>query len=149
MPTLEQQKRNRDIWAKALESGKFKQIDGELGTARGGMCCLGVGCYVLNVPYTPDDAFPPVEFAQLVGLPYEPDYIGDGIEGTFKGGNLVECNDTLKLSFPEIAKIIRTEPTLWEESDFHQAGLATAAAAQAELDALDNPAEIEDDKIGI
>lgn len=137
--TLEEQKRNREVWAKALESGKFKQTKGKLGSPDEGMCCLGVGCFVLGVKYNPDDSFPPVEFAKLVGLPYDEDYVHDNmIEGNFEGGNsLVVLNDEYALPFPHIANVIRTEETLWMESDYHQALMEEAKGIADEMREID------------
>lgn len=138
MPTLAEQKKNREIWAKALESGEFNQAQARLGNPQHGMCCLGVGCHVLGVDYNPDDAFPPAEFARLVGLPSDEIYVNGQIEGAYEGGRtLVEDNDEHQLTFPEIAKVIRTEPSLWEESDYHQAGMSELDASEAENRKLD------------
>ncbi len=37
---------NRQAWAKALRSGAYQQIHGQLESAAG-HCCLGVGCEVM------------------------------------------------------------------------------------------------------
>jgi len=135
----EEQKRNRETWAKALDSGKFKQTNGELGTLEAGMCCLGVGCFVLGVKFNYDDSFPPVEFAQLVGLPYDEDYIHENqIDGVYEGGSLVTDNDEYKLTFPEIAHVIRNVKSLWVESDYHQSGMLEAKKQAEEMLALDD-----------
>ena len=39
-------KYRRELWIKALESGKYRQGDHELGGPQIGYCCLGVACVV-------------------------------------------------------------------------------------------------------
>lgn len=120
-----EQLKNREIWATALESGKFEQAGGSLGSLSAGMCCLGVGCFVLGIPFDPTDSFPPPEFCKKVGLPHD-DGLYAELDGTYDGGSLVNDNDERKLSFPEIAQVIKTNETLWAGSAYQDAVEAQA-----------------------
>lgn len=131
MPATEEQLKNRRIWIAALESGKFKQGTGELGSPEDGLCCLGVGCFVLGLKYDPEASYPTEAFCRKVGLPFD-DALGIEREGQYCGGTLVNDNDEKKLSFPEIAKIIATEETLWVESDYQEGILQDALAVERE-----------------
>lgn len=130
MSTPAEQAMNRLIWSAALRSGQFKQTKEKLGDLEQGMCCLGVGCHVLGVEYNPEDAFPPKEFCDKVGLLVLAEHDVE-INGEFDGGSLVHLNDVDELSFPEISLVIETNPSLWEDSDFQQ---ARVAAHEAELE---------------
>ena len=83
-------------WLKALRSGEYNQIEGEL-RSRKGHCCLGVLCDVLD-PSRWDD------------------YDYDGLDVEFEGAllaetgltnehhtELIEMNDTKLMSFKQIA----------------------------------------------
>lgn len=129
MEPTNEQLNNRRIWIEALESDKLPQGQGSLGDANVGFCCLGLGCYVLGVKYDPSDSFPPKAFCDKVGLPYDEELLGTDLDAQYVGGNLVNDNDARLLSFPYIAQIIKTTPSLWKESDFQQARLAEEQAA--------------------
>lgn len=76
-------RQQRDKWAEELESGKWKQGTGAL-REKDKYCCLGVLFYGLNVK------------PGLVGHP--------------AWSRFVHMNDAEKLSFPEIAKHVRSLP---------------------------------------
>lgn len=130
----EEQSNNRRIWSAALKSGKFKQTKEKLGDLEQGMCCLGVGCYVLGVKFDPEHAFPPEEFCKKVGLVVIDD---SEINGEFDGGSLVNLNDVEDMPFPEIAVIIDTNASLWEGSDYQESRLAAYEEEKRQWAALD------------
>lgn len=105
-------KEARELWAQALESGKYKQGTGQLAVETdGGLlhCCLGVACEVametgVLATYDPDDgdlaAYSSVQ--ERLGLRHDDGFYGED-------DSLVKDNDTGG-TFPEIAAIIRAEP---------------------------------------
>lgn len=131
MPKLAEQALNRLIWTAALRSGRFEQTKERLGSLEDGMCCLGVGCHVLGIPFDPSDSFPPEEFCKKVGLGYVE---FAEINGEYDGGSLVNLNDVEEKTFPEISLIIENTPSLWEGSDFQEGRLAEHEAEQAAWD---------------
>jgi hypothetical protein len=108
-------------WAAALESGEFEQ-GREALNSNGQFCCLGVACEVAireGVPlekkehslYTvyydgERDMLPPSVQAWLS--------LADSA-GAYAGGRLIEDNDDRRLTFKEIAEIIRTEDSLYAD----------------------------------
>lgn len=122
-------KKYKEKWIDALESGEYKQIKGRLRSSYG-YCCLGVLCDVVKDeigfgwtthPYLAEvfsssdglvqvDGLPPQEVLDLVGLfPYaEHD---QGIPITYNGqpASLARANDEFSLTFTEIAQIIREQ----------------------------------------
>lgn len=98
-------------WAKALESGRYKQTIESLQDSNGN-CCLGVLCRISRKgKFINNDAF--LEFGlngdsqSNVLIPGVMRWAGISTEiGEFAGTSLADLNDTGK-SFKEIAKIIR------------------------------------------
>lgn len=135
----ETQVRNRRIWTAALRSGKFTQTREKLGDVEGGMCCLGVGCYVLGIPYNPIDAFPPKAFVDAVGLGIVDSVDETDFNGEFAEGSLVNLNDVEGMSFPEIATVIDNNPSLWAGSDYQEARIAAYEEEKEEWGALHDP----------
>lgn len=110
-------------WAKALESGKYKQATSGLRIGEG-YCCLGVLCKIAgkrfykidtagsNYYYTTDTVyhsyernFVPTDVMELTGLKS-----GAGVYPTDKKGiqnSLARLNDYLKYDFTQIAQVIR------------------------------------------
>ncbi len=114
-------------WLEALESGNYKQGRGCLNGPNG-FCCLGVLCEVMGLEHEPiagvdgpmahykyegshSGGYVPLAAVPATGL--------NGSAGSFKqavlhGGLAWDCltslNDTVGLSFPEIAAYIRHDP---------------------------------------
>lgn len=107
-------------WAKALESGKYKQADGYLRTPAGDYCCLGVLCDLVGeevglkrgavrgfvkdgMPY---NATLPSFVSRFVGMKSS-----DGLLSAYgrakKAVSLSGLNDIKSLSFNQIARVIR------------------------------------------
>lgn len=89
-------------WAKALESGKYRQGNGEL-YFDGKYCCLGVLCKIngVNMPTgSIMSDYPKV--MKLVSFK-----TGDGELPKSEGITLVGLNDSGDYSFKKIAKVIR------------------------------------------
>lgn len=108
-------------WAKALESGEYKQTKGALRKGDGA-CCLGVLCnlHAIEHPdfaatqkkktfYAEEDAISPNVVCLWAGLNNGNPLVDEGKYGC---GSLAELNDKGNLTFPEIAKIIRKH---WKE----------------------------------
>lgn len=115
-------KEARELWAQALESGKYKQGTGCLTTVMGDEeedCCLGVACklaiehdvideYAYLAPNL--ECYPAVW--QWLGLrDYEGSYWSNGgPHGARTGSSLVVDNDSCGATFQQIAATIRAEP---------------------------------------
>jgi len=124
---------NRKVWVKALRSGTFKKGLGELGSAKNGYCCLGVGAKVTGTKFNPGHSHSQV-FSDRVGLredngqfvltkklikiiaPYG-DVANGNVPGSFAryhvagdGSSLVELNDCILVPFDVIGDIIESEP---------------------------------------
>ena len=92
-------------WIEALESGEYKQGRNKLRTETTNgneFCCLGVACEVMekngvHTDYEKYTAVPPLKVIQLLGL-----------KPTSRPmTSLVEWNDSERLTFKEIAEILR------------------------------------------
>ena len=108
-------------WAKALESGEYKQAKGALRKS-GGFCCLGVLCnlHAQEHPeiaeqqkdkgsYLGQSGFLPKEVMEWVRMGSNDGALPQQISGHW---HLTGLNDGAKLTFPEIAKVIRKH---WKE----------------------------------
>lgn len=109
-------------WVAALRSGEFKQGRYSLRTGDDKYCCLGVGCElaarsgVIDPPtrnYTQDNyvygnsnGFLPAEVQKHLGMSSP---AGSYNLGDRKCG-LYDDNDTILMTFAEIADIIESEP---------------------------------------
>lgn len=107
-------------WAKALESGEYKKTTGML-RRDGGWCCLGVLCNLhaqehpeiaatqkTKGKYLGERASAPDEVCDWAGISHSQGRLEEKIiidNSPYK--YLAEINDATKLTFPEIAKIIR------------------------------------------
>ena len=117
-------------WLEALESGNYKQADGELWSKPGdAYCCLGVAAKLAGLAWVETEnhygfafgsggnqdvanGFLPNGFAETIGL--------RGIRGEFAQAirpnpiacvaNLSELNDHMKWPFAQIAAYIRHDP---------------------------------------
>jgi hypothetical protein len=107
---------NQERWLAELESGKWKQGRGQLGDKHG-YCCLGVACEAL-IPDGKQDyhgAFQwfdhggvaPNELVAKLAL-----YSKDG-RSRDACNSLISMNDSDQKSFPEIAAIIRSDPSIY------------------------------------
>jgi len=119
-------------WLEALESGKFEQGRGQLKDGKR-FCCLGVLCELMQIPWVEDDTNGhgykevapefttngnmPSEVSQQVG--FRDDIGGFKMSREIRSpggpmygwvGSLVGCNDLAKMSFKEIAELIRYDP---------------------------------------
>lgn len=112
-------------WAKALESGEYKQCTGQLRKGKS-FCCLGVLCN-LHAEAHPELAKTqknkkeyfgngetlPEEVMDWANIRCEEGALDKGVQvnGRYYE-ELTGLNDTAKLTFPEIAKVIRKH---WKE----------------------------------
>ena len=101
-------KENVIKWCEALRSGEYKQITGRLESANG-LCCLGVACKV----FIPEDKQEFKEGGLLRGGGFHcqsnsPGNIRDLISIFQKlgGQGLMSLNDTMGLTFDEIADVL-------------------------------------------
>ncbi len=102
-------------WVEALESGKYKQGSNSL-FSNGKYCCLGVKAQIDGHEPDRDHGIFIKDKRYLAYLPYEYE---QGLEdlGDFIGFQLIiddrevttlaECNDSIKLSFKDIAFIVK------------------------------------------
>lgn len=108
-------KNNREVWVRALKSGAFKQGTGALRTLDDEFCCLGVYAYLTGIKpvkhkservfkYNSVASHIPLDLLDFAG-------IRDGL-GQYGTGALYKDNDSRKLSFDQIAEIIKSEPSL-------------------------------------
>jgi hypothetical protein len=113
--TLDDISANREEWAQALESGKYKQAHDQLRDPdRNSFCCLGVLCDLYDSDrwegglYAGEDEFPPIEVTGSVGL----ERFGDlhfGFRDPANDAYYARANDD-DASFADIAQMIRTAP---------------------------------------
>lgn len=102
-------------WVKALRSGKYKQGFGSLRDKEDNFCALGVLCNLhaqanpdiangqrLKFMYLGSASSLPYQVQAWAGLTDDNPVIGQGKHTS----NLIELNDTKKLSFKEIAAAI-------------------------------------------
>lgn len=128
MTTIQEIHRRRELWIKALESGKYRQSDGELGGPQIGYCCLGVACVIYEketgeeLPkmhygtYTDttlsgkQDFVNVAEWYGITGVKVTED--ASSVRETAKKGSLqkylMELNDQEEKSFQEIADYLKT-----------------------------------------
>lgn len=113
---------NQTSWLKELESGKYQQGRGLLCQLVGeertpAYCCLGVECNNLGVHstehrgiinYLGETCKAPHPVVNALGL-----YTSDGHTKHYMGPSLVFLNDIDKLSFKEIAALIRQDPSMY------------------------------------
>lgn len=102
-----QKLKNIVVWVDALESGQYKQGKEQLGDAKSGFCCLGVGCNVLGIEYNPHSEISKV-LAEKTGLAHE---YGKFTTGEYFGlDRLTTINDETNAGFKRIAKLIKNHP---------------------------------------
>ena len=93
-------------WIDGLLVTTVKQGECELGNKETGFCCLGYGCYVLNINCPASQAYS-ASFARKVGLEHRaalfspPERIGG-----LGYNSLVELNDSSGMNFSQIAKFM-------------------------------------------
>ena len=106
---------NRELWLTALESGEYTQTTGVLRNEEG-FCCLGVACEVLGLSssavegrfyYGAETSHLPRTVMTALGMLDSYGRYQSAAQGTRQ---LTELNDTDRLSFVEIAKVIRSKP---------------------------------------
>ena len=95
-------------WIDGLHKTRFKQGTGSLGHATAGFCCLGYGCSLLSIDYSPA-AGVSIDFARTVGLRDESGQFRETIlfHDKMSVASLVGLNDDFKYSFNKISKFIK------------------------------------------
>lgn len=109
-------------WLDALRSGEYEQATCTLESAYGGFCCLGVACKVAEkhgvrinrersgtkrVEGTSlEHQLPVISFFHFNPVP-----AGTGNSLGSSDLNLIEMNDSDKLSFEEIADLVEEDPS--------------------------------------
>lgn len=99
---------DRDLWTKALRSGKYKQCRKHLHVIEGGgtgYCCLGVYCDVMGVEFRESsDKTAIYDFNGIKDAGLLPDVFRDLQGITYdQQQSLIELNDENEASFEEIA----------------------------------------------
>jgi hypothetical protein len=88
-------------WVKALRSGRYKQVEGRLGSPRLGYCCLGVLCKVGRKEFSEQDGCLREEIVAWAGMK------SDNGDLPVKGyKSLVVLNDDRHFNFKAIADVI-------------------------------------------
>lgn len=113
---------NQTSWLKALESDKYKQGRGLLcsflndnGDAE--FCCLGVACDNFAIRFTEENGI--VQYlGEVAKAPHIISTIlalhsKHGDTKDYTGPSLIDLNDVERLSFKEIAAIIRKDPSVY------------------------------------
>lgn len=102
--------KNAIQWIDSLPSYKQAPM-GEremLGDKENGFCCLGAGCFELDIDYEPSDGLDDC-FVEHVGLIEEAGKFCDG--SAFYGVNcLASLNDKTTAGFKRIAKLMKSHP---------------------------------------
>jgi len=99
-------------WLDELKSTHHKQGRSALGDVEQGFCCLGLGCYILNIDYNPNKGTN-TSFTQSVGL-LDP---GGMPKNNSQYVNLIHMNDLDKKSFKQIYKVIKENPEQYFENE--------------------------------
>lgn len=118
----------QEEWLQALESGRYRQINGRLGSGNG-YCCLGVACEILHARLGVEKAVRKFEEHEVEGefdrhyfdfcSSSLPSKVEQALRMEYKDGepkegsklqSLVSLNDVLGWSFQEIAAHIRKRP---------------------------------------
>lgn len=114
-PTAEQLA-NRETWITALETTDHPQGRMRLGDPEFGYCCLGLGCAVLDIEFKPYVGTSE-SFREAVGLATDD---GSFMQAPGYFTCLTAVNDSDKLTFRQIAKILRENKTMWIEGVINQ-----------------------------
>lgn len=105
--------KNAKKWVNALKSGEFKRATGSLRDKdkhnNPTYCCLGVACVIYQretddpVPELLTDNYLPERVQKWLGLV-------DDAGGMDDPGSLTDKNDTDRMTFKRIARLIESEP---------------------------------------
>lgn len=141
--SLKEYARRRKLWLDALESGRFKQTTGTLTLLDGikkSHCCLGVACVVAAkdikivkktcgqwVDYDEEGSTMPSSVMDYFGFRTNDGTFSKAIKVPVNTAHivaneaygLVELNDTRKMSFKQIAEIVKKNPAkLWRKGTY-------------------------------
>lgn len=92
-------------WVEALESDDYTQNFGCLETS-GGYCCLGIACKISGLDFDGGDHYMPLEVRDYFGFVSE-----EGSSRYSADDALPALNDDKRLTFSEIAQIVRSNPS--------------------------------------
>ena len=104
------------VWIKELQISTAKQRKGRLGDEDNGFCCLGLGCNVLKLKYSPMASFS-ATFKEAVGLYNAHGEPTTGNPDTEYSNTLVILNDEAGKTFAEIASILLANPDNYFEPE--------------------------------
>ena len=101
-------------WIEELYTTQEKQGRFSLGDSYGGFCCLGLGCYILDIDYhtyssVNKDFTIEVGLLNDAGIPLDYD--------SNKMDSLVNLNDNERKSFKEIGVILKSNPHRYFKKD--------------------------------
>ena len=105
---------NAMVWIESLELD-YKQGGRKLGSYEDGLCCLGLACYVNELPYKSSHEFLSNNNAKSLGLIDDCGYPANGYLPEVK--NLIYYNDSDGKSFKQIAKILKKHPHAYFEKE--------------------------------
>jgi len=102
-------------WIKELLTTNQEQGGRSLGNKTKGFCCLGLGCHILEINYSPNRGSSE-EFQKKVGLlsPY-----GEfrNVFDVFDDRSLINLNDRKKYTFKQIGEELIKDPENYFERD--------------------------------
>ena len=102
--TAEQKAENVIKWINALWSGEYKQTTLRLGDGRG-YCCLGLGCKLTGVDFSPMDSLA-YGITKTTGLLTENGELKNGSDRVERYTSLAALNDDEGYKFDQIADVI-------------------------------------------
>lgn len=109
--------KNAIKWINELMTTDEKQTSNTLGNRKVGFCCLGLGCYILNLDYQWDSPLEPA-FTESVGL-LTPNGapLGEPVRRVSSLLSLAVYNDNIKKTFSQISEILKDNATTYFQKD--------------------------------
>lgn len=131
--TREQVRANRQQWADFLCNPGRKKAQERLDFGNGERCCIGHGCYALDIRRVqiPEGKFgkfgyglvseratAPLEFMDMVGLRGSGGHVGAGTIGNWSVTSLIDVNDDTHATPQEIGQYLQTVIEGGEDTPF-------------------------------
>lgn len=109
--------KNSIKWISELMTTDEKQTSNKLGNREVGFCCLGLGCYTLDLDYQWDDPLEPA-FTESVGLlTANGAPMGNPVTRVGSLKSLAVYNDSIRKPFSEIGEILKDNATAYFQKD--------------------------------
>lgn len=121
--TVEKQIENVIKWIEGLQSGNYKQETRCMGNMKEGVCCWGLGCYLVGISFTPDEGWNTtfhstigfkdtqgtitnVTYQELESISGLSSFSTDRLAEAVGNINLATLNDDFYFTFPQIAEVL-------------------------------------------